>query len=351
MSRSQFDWQVGDDDGNWETIAHESKGVRRHRIPRWVWALVLAAIMATASGGYVTVRQRYETASQRMIFQIQSVVELEARAFEQGDEELFLAQQDETPVPWYAGPAPWLWTRLGSASGLGSVSGLGSASGLGRSYLPRMAVLPATVEDVDLRGGVAWVLVIEDDPAVRRVRFYRQTDRGWLHTAPDPEFWQEPVEHHHGGQLVFYYHQRDQPYIDPLVEQVGDAFYRVCAFAGCKADERFEILIYPEYPEGDLSFDLALPSPWLSGIPVEADAEVKVPRTVLDVLERTVIAWAATGEPATPFRWGQPVAAELWLGVSPVTPEMVALGTPLIRRESILRRRYSVPNREGYTFP
>jgi hypothetical protein len=204
-----------------------------------------------------------------------------------------------------------------------------------------MAVLPATVEEVDLRGDVAWVQVIEGNPAVRRMRFYRQTDLGWMHTAPDPEFWQAPVEHHHGKQLAFYYHQRDQPYIEPLVNQIGAAFYRVCAFAGCKTDERFEILIYPEYPEGDLSFDLALPSPWLTGIPVERGAEIKVPHTVLDALERAVIAWATTREPGGPFRWGEPLATELWLGSSTITPEMVALGRPLIRRESLYGGRYS----------
>jgi hypothetical protein len=288
---------------------------------------VLLVIPATAAGTYVTIRQRYETASQQITFQIQSVIDLEARAFAKGDEELFLAQQDETSVPWYEGSTWRLWPRLGRSSGWR------------RSYLPSMAVLPATVEDVDLRGDVAWVQVIEDNPAVRRVRFYRQADLGWLHTAPDPDFWQAPVEHHHGKQLAFYYHQRDQAYIDPLVDQIGTAFYRVCAYAGCKTDERFEILIYPKYPEGDRSFDLALPSPWLSGIPVERDAEIKVPHTVLDALERAVIAWATTREPGGPFRWGEPLAAELWLGSSTITPEMVVLGTPLIQRESVWRGR------------
>jgi hypothetical protein len=329
--RSRFDWQVGDDDGGWETIAQEGGAVRRHRIPGWVWVVVLAAVVGTTGGSYVAVHRRYEAASQQMTFQIQSVIDLEARAFSEGDEELFLAQQDETSVPWYAGTAPWLWTRLNS--------------GRGRYSVPPMAVLPATVEDVNLRGDVAWVQVVEGDPPMRRVRFYRQTDRGWLHTAPDLEFWQEPVEHHVGGQLAFFYHQRDQPYIDSLLEQVGDAFYRICASAGCGSDERFKILIYPEYPEGDLSFDLALPSPWLSGIPAEGEASVRVPGAVLYILERTVAAWATTGEPATLFLWGQPAAAELWLGVSPITPEMVGLGAPLIRLQSNWRGRYSAPDR------
>ena len=331
MSRSRFDWQVGDDDGNWETIAHESGALRRRRIPGWVWAVVLVAILATAAGGYVTVRRRYEAASQQVTFQIQSVVDLEARAFEQGNEELFLAQQDKASAPWYVSPAPWLSTRLGAVSDRGHL------------FVPPMAVLPATVKDVDLRGDVAWVQVVEGDPPVRRVRFYRQTDRGWLHTAPDLAFWQEPVEHHHGGRLAFYYHRRDQLYVDSLIEQVGDAFYRLCASAGCPADQRFKILIYPEYPQSDLPFDLALPSPWLSGIPVNAGASRKVPREVLYSLERAVIAWAAPGEPAPSFRWSQPIAVELWLGVSPVTPEMIALGAPLIPREGIFRGRYNAP--------
>ena len=42
--RSQFDWQAGDEDGNWETIARESGDVRRRRLG-WVWAVVLAAIL------------------------------------------------------------------------------------------------------------------------------------------------------------------------------------------------------------------------------------------------------------------------------------------------------------------
>jgi hypothetical protein len=334
---TRFDWQAGDDDGQWETIAQEDSSTRRARVPGWLWAVVLTAIVVTLGGGYVAVRRRYEAASQRIAFQIQSVVDLEARASQEGDEELFLAQQDETSVPWYAGPVPWLGMRFGS--------------GRSRSSLPPMAVSPATVEEVDLRGDVAWVQVVEGDPPIRRVRFYRQTDQGWLHTAPDPDFWQEPVEHHHGEQLAFYYHKRDQPYIDSLVDQVSDAFYQVCGFGGCRKDERFRILIYPEYPKGDLLFDLALPSPWLSGIPVDEDASERVPHAVLYAVERAVMAWATTGEPVTQYRWGQPLAVELWLGVSPITPEMVALGTPLIRLENTWQWRSSSPERDRYTLP
>jgi hypothetical protein len=336
---SQFEWQAGDDD-RWETIARVTKEDRRgwrHRVPRWLCVVLLAVLVAGATGGYTVVRRRYEVASRQISFQIQSVVDLEARAFEQGDEDLFLAQQDKTSIPWYASPTEQLWTRRG------------------RSFVPPTAVLPATVEDVDLRGDVAWVQVVEGDPPLRRVRFYRQTEQGWLHTTPDPAFWGEPVEHRYGERLAFYYHQRDQPYVEPLLEQLGQAFYEVCASDGCSEDGRFEILLYPEYPESELSFDLMLPSPWLSGIPVADDGQTTgegqpadewsdlVGDIALAALERSVIAWATSrGTTSYTPRW-QPMAAEQWLGASPATLEMLHLGAPLIRRGDPFRGRLNRP--------
>jgi hypothetical protein len=331
----QFEWQAGDDD-RWETIARVTREDRRgwrHRVPRWLWVTLLAVLVAGATGGYAVVRQRYEVASRQISFQIQSVMDLEARAFEQGDEDLFLAQQDKTSIPWYASPTELLWTRRG------------------RPFVPPTAVLPATLEDVDLRSDVAWVQVVEGDPPVRRARFYRQTEQGWLHSTPDPAFWREPVEHRYGERLAFYYHQQDQPYIEPLLEKIGQAFYEVCALDGCSEDGRFEILFYPEYPESDLSFDLTFPSPWLAGIPVADDGQPVgeelpvsewsdlVQDAALAALELRVIAWATGGDTTSSFPRWQPMAAEQWLGVSPITLEMIHFGAPLIRREDTFRGR------------
>jgi hypothetical protein len=358
---SQFEWQAGDDD-RWETIARVTKEDRhglRRRMPRWLWVTLLAVLAVGATGGYTVIRRRYEVASSQIAFQIQSVIDLEARAFEQGDEDLFLAQQDETSTAWYAGPVRWLgeglpeqpWTRHG------------------RFFVPPAAVLPATVEDVNLRSDVAWVQVVEGDPPVRRVRFYRQTEQGWLHTTPDPAFWGEPVEHRYGDRLAFYYHQRDQPYVEPLIEQLGQAFYEVCAFDGCSEDGRFEILFYPEYPESELSFDLTLPSPWLSGIPVADDGQPAgeelpagkelpvgqwsdlVGDAALAALERKVIAWATGGDTTRSFPRWQPMAADQWLGVSQITLEMMHLGVPLIRRVGTFRGRSVAPEGDRPTFP
>ena len=108
---SQFEWQAGDDD-RWETIARVTKEDRRgwrHRVPRWLWVGLLAILVTGATGGYAAARRRYEVASKQIAFQIQSVIDLEARAFEAGDEELFLAQQDSR-IP--ACPKPVIFFRM-----------------------------------------------------------------------------------------------------------------------------------------------------------------------------------------------------------------------------------------------
>ena len=58
---------------------------------------------------------------------------------------------------------------------------------------PCAPVLPAKLTHVELQGDIAWVEVIEGEPPVRRVRFYRQTERGWVHTAPRESFWGKEV--------------------------------------------------------------------------------------------------------------------------------------------------------------
>ena len=102
----QFEWQVGDDgdDDRWETIAEitgHNRRLRRRRTFRWVWIALLAAIVVAAACGYISVRRRYRAASKQITFQIQTAVDLEARAFAEGDEDLFMAQQDQTSLFWY----------------------------------------------------------------------------------------------------------------------------------------------------------------------------------------------------------------------------------------------------------
>ena len=335
----QFDWQVGDDDGDWETIVQTAQDGRRWRVLTWVLTASLVGIISAVACTFLVVRKRYGQASGQISFQIQSVVDLEARAFSEGDQDLLLAQQDEAFSLLYPSDAQ----RRGR-----------------RTFMPPVGILPAMVEDVNVQGDVAWVHVIEGDPAVRRVRFYRQTDQGWLHTMPDLAFWRDPIQHVYSDQLVFYYHQRDQPYIDPMVERLVQAFSEVCASINCDNGERFDVLFYPAPADGDIRADLTLPSPWLSGIPIDGEGSERYLEAALATLETRVTAWAVTSDAASPFTRGQSSVTERWLGISPVTPEMLQLNLSLFGRGQGFRGRFEseIPRSPGqpegkqdYMFP
>ena len=89
---AQLDWHVGDDDSKeWQPLVPTPplpppwhRRVLR-RIPRWVWYAVLVAALAAALGGYLSVRRRYRLAMEQIRFQIQTVIDLGAQAFEQRD--------------------------------------------------------------------------------------------------------------------------------------------------------------------------------------------------------------------------------------------------------------------------
>jgi len=256
-----FNWQAGDEGGQWEVIAEQRRRKRRRRIPRWLRYLLLATIALAATGGYVVVRQRYQQAHQQMVFQIQGVIDLEANAYARGDADLFMEQQDDASPDWY----DLQQERI-------------------EADCPRDAppsarcvpVLPAEILEVDLREDVAWVEVLEDEPPVRRARFYHQTELGWKHTAPQIAFWSHAIELHY-GDLVFRYHERDQPHVDPLVDHIAKAFYETCAHVDCPSDRSFQVnfavdpvlstRVLPPFQDNEW----ILPSPWLSGLPVDGE--------------------------------------------------------------------------------
>jgi hypothetical protein len=262
----QFEWQVGSTEGEKETLARI--GHHRKRWPWWAWTILAAVIVSAATGGYLVVRQRYEQARQRIEFQIQAVIDLEAHAYRQGDADLFLEQQDDLAGDWYRAQA----TRI-SQDCLRPTGGKTTSFGTVEYGIPAhrcRPVLPAQVDTIDLRGDVAWVEVIEADPPMRRARFYRQTDLGWVHTAPRPEFWGPAIQLHY-GDLVFRYHRRDQPHVDLLVKHIAAAFADSCSALACSVEQLPEISFavsdkVAEPPRLD-GATLLLPSPWLSGIP------------------------------------------------------------------------------------
>ena len=115
-----LDWQVANEEGEWEPVeglgntmggrtpagGREAEGrgriVAKPRLPRWAWGALLMVLAMLAMGATLRLHRRYQEALRRVAFQIQSVIDLEARALEQGDADLYLAQQDEAATAWYA---------------------------------------------------------------------------------------------------------------------------------------------------------------------------------------------------------------------------------------------------------
>jgi multiple sugar transport system substrate-binding protein len=267
----QFEWQTRNDDGEWETV---SPGKRRRRVPRWAWLAVLATVLVLTTAATLVIRRRYHLALDRITFQIQSVIDLEAQAFADGDVERFLAQQDQDAGEWYAARQ-----RL-------------VESGPDHPDAAQQGTLPAKIQDLHLQEDVAWVEVVEDNAPVRRMRFYRQTDRGWLHTASDPAFWGVPVEVHYDDQLIVRYHRQDNPHVKALADRLGQAYYTTCLTVTCPKDRPFEVAFYVQMPaDYPPRHVLLLPSPWIDGIPLEGTyAERAAEKSLHALTERVVLA-------------------------------------------------------------
>jgi hypothetical protein len=259
-TRTLFDWQVEDESGRWVTLATVRRRPRPHalgRVPWRAWGIVVVALIAGVSAMVAYARHRYRTAYDRLAFQIQGVMDVEAHAIAQGDRARFLEQQDETSPGWYAEQARRVSAWI---------------SPLDRQTLSPSAQetpIAPRIRSMDVRGDVAWVEVVNGRDQVVQVRFYRRTDRGWKHTAPQPEFWQEPVELGYGN-LSVRCHRRDLPHIEPLVEHVRTVLSDVCAMAGCPVENALELDVVPASTPTALSGSrLVLASPWLTGIPAD----------------------------------------------------------------------------------
>jgi hypothetical protein len=299
----EFDWQVGDKQDQQETLAHIAR--RRRRAPRWVWLVVAIVAGSLAAGGYILLRQRYDEAKARAAFQIQGVIDLEASAYARGDAELFLEQQDRAAPGWYADQA----IRI-SEDCLAVVTAQRDAAAAGGSSTDLYRcepVLPASVQELELRRDVAWVEVIEGEPPARRVRFYRQTDLGWRQTAPQAEFWATAIELRYGDDLVFRFYRRDRPHVQPAIDRIVAAFDQTCATFRCASEAPIEVNFVVDMPRLKRSElqngAILVPSPWLAGIPVDGAQAPYIAGYAYLVAHELTSAHlrTSTGRPLTPF--------------------------------------------------
>ncbi len=258
MPKSTFEWQIGGEGGDWQVIAQVGPPKPARRVPWWVWSVLIGTILILSSVGYVLLRQRVDRLNEQIAFQVQTVIDLEAQAWTRNDVNTYLAQQDDGAPQWYDMQRQWIGNKAA-----------------GNAVYTLNTPIQAQVKSVNVQGSVAWVETHEaSQPGpVRRMRFYRKTPRGWLHTAPDPAFWGQAIEYHYGDQLILRFHKRDRPYIEPLIETLGKTFYDICYTVGCSPQFQHEInVLNIYYPGQNISANTTiLLSPWVSGIPLEGD--------------------------------------------------------------------------------
>ena len=270
----QLDWQVADDDGDWEPIV-QAAARRRLKLPSWVWTVVAAVVVLSVAGTAIVLRHRYWWALRKVTAQIQDVVDLEARVLAQGDVARYLAQQDPSLPDWVAAQAARIGRECTEAGAAGSVLGT-----LSTGVCP--LATPAQVARVEMKGDVAWVEVVQPEAGLRQVRFYRQTRQGWLHIAPHGRFWQDPVELV-SGRVRVRAHRRDLSVIEPQVAHIVDVVDDVCETLSCPADVGLEVhFTHHDGPPMLSGRVLTLTSPWLTGIFVDGSWDDAYARTLTD---------------------------------------------------------------------
>jgi len=254
----ELDWQAGDEEGRWETIAEMTRKTR-YKMPWRILGVLAVVLLTFAVGGYGLVVSRYRAALAQVAFQIQSAIDVEARALAQRDVDLYMAQQDGSLSGWFARQA----VRIHNGAPAGVLADVLQDDG---------SLAPAQIEEVTLHGDIAWVQVIAGQDAIRQVRFYRRTDLGWKRTAPQVAFWGEPVERVY-DEVTVRTHERDLPHVEPLVEHVARVYGEVCATLECPPDDPLRVDIAVEMSTERLPIvregTLTLASPWLDGIPIE----------------------------------------------------------------------------------
>ena len=266
----ELDWLAADDDDIWEPIATTGRPRSRTR-RRWLWGAWIPALFLLAAASALVLAHRYDQARERIAFQIQSVIDLETRAFAKGEIDLFLAQQDPTSPSWYQRRARCTVAGLQPARARASLSCAHTLADVAPGGTSLSS--PPQVQATGLRGNVAWAEVVSGAQRTRQVRFYRQTDQGWLHTAPDGSYWGNALGQTHDG-LTIHYRERDLPHLETLIQHASAIDSELCATLDCPAEDRLTIQFIPHSMGPALLDDrIVLGSPWLSGIPAEGGWE------------------------------------------------------------------------------
>ena len=269
---------------------HES---RLWRWGRWLLLLLGVALAAGAVWLYTT----YRTVQDRNDEDLRRALRLEARAYGEGDGEVFAARQDPDNAAWREQQRQWFEQR---------------------SQWP--ATLPFTYTFTILATGIegdqAWAEIEESYPGssqspfdggstpsaapgkattYRRVVFYRRAGSDWLHAAPrvDSSYWGPPVTLE-GDYFTFTYPARDTAVVEEWLARLEPFARTLCRDLECPPDLRWTIAVTPtSTPRWELgstfeitdALALTLNSPAVTGYQVDDTLNgVQGYQLVLDIL-------------------------------------------------------------------
>ena len=338
-----LDWQVGGRE-DWDALeplevtfeepaAVLPRAVKRRwylrRLLRVLGAIALVVALALAYRFW----RDYQENVTRVRREIQGTIDLEAWAWEQGDETLFETLIDEQA------PDGWIhrfrrvqeWTRRWAGDA---------------------AQVPVVeIRNVELNGDLALVEVLVAQPGApwattpyRETRFYRRVEGRWLRTAPDASFWgpQRTVETEH---FRFLFQQRDAEAVAGAlaeVEELYAALRRDVGLGPPDADEKLTIEVVPRSNVVYWRFSddrLTVPSPALAPVPVHLSPAARLMQSIAYPLAGRVVG-EARQRTQIKFGWWPVVnGLHLWLSWE---------GSPLPSAwryyvEGLLRERLSKP--------
>ena len=214
MSKIRFEWNIESQridrsDGE-DPLA---KRRRRRNIARLL--LILALLVAMIALGALIVRQRLIDVENHFAQLLQDTVKAEVAALRIGDINSWLASQATEPESWI-GQQRAAFQQYSDLKAAGAIQLTGG-------------ILAVTIE-----GERARVLVQENINSLpySRLWFYRRTDSGWLHTAPDYSFWGETRQFSGVGVRISY-RAVDQQFATDLGTRLEDWLGRACAFFDC----------------------------------------------------------------------------------------------------------------------
>ena len=249
MSKIRFEWsieaqQIDRSDGE-DPLAKRS---RRRNLLRLL--LVLALLLAMIALGVLIVRQRLIDVEKQFAQLLQDTVKAEVAALRIGDSNSWIASQAADDESWI-GKQRAAFHQYSELKAAGAIE------------------LTGDILAVHIEGERARVLVQENihKQPYSRLWFYRRTDSGWLHRAPDQDFWGE-TKQFEGAGVRINYRAVDQRFAIDLGMALEDWLQRACAIFDCGD---LPLLVADVTPDADKALAwrderrlrLEIPSPYL----------------------------------------------------------------------------------------